>query len=166
MTQYIGNEEENNIRTLLDKIANRTGLKCPEKETQFKDKGFYLDRLWSFSLFNEPIPLVAFEIEKSVPSNERIRKDIFNIVLSKAPKGYIIVPNERILKKEIENKQGWETWYRNHFRLDFIKYCTPFMPYCNIQVVDADKLLNTESLAASVIIKNEKEVDPNNWTGS
>ncbi|NWF77938.1 MAG: hypothetical protein HXY36_05035 [Chloroflexi bacterium] len=100
---------------------------------------------------SEEIPLVAFEIEKGIPSNERIRKDIFNIALSRAPKGYLITAHKKILASAQHNGGTWETWYRDHFFEAFDNYRKPFVSWCDIQVVDADMFLSSGSLRKSVV---------------
>jgi len=81
MSQYLTDKEEKQIRNLLDELANKLGLYCEKKEAYFS--GYYIDRLWFKILEGNRIPLVAFEIEKSIPNNERIRKDIMNIAWSR-----------------------------------------------------------------------------------
>jgi len=150
MAQYLTNAEEKQIRKLLDALADKLGLYCGKKETYFS--GYYLDRLWYKILEDDKIPLVAFEIEKGVPSNERIRKDIMNIAWTRAPVGYIILPQSRILNDpEVNDGSTWPNWYKNNFFKAFHEYREPFIFYCDIQVTDADSLLSSQSLRESII---------------
>jgi hypothetical protein len=156
MAVYLTQNEEKTIQGILDRLAPALGLYSPRKGSYFPKMRYYLDRLWYFQLDKEEtpekIPVVAFEIERGVPSNERIRKDILNIVLTRAPKGYIIVPHERILSKAgTTSGAGNETWYRDHFQEVFERYRSPYVFYCDIQVVDADKFLASRSLSKSVV---------------
>lgn len=150
MAQYLTKTEEKQIQKLLDELADKIGLYCDKKETYFS--GFYLDRLWHKILEEDKIPFVAFEIEKSVPSNERTRKDIMNIAWTRAPVGYIILPHSRILKDpKVNEGSTWASWYKNKFFETFNEYRKPFMFYCDIQIMDADKLLSSRSLRESII---------------
>lgn len=151
MPQYLNKQEEQEIKRILDGLAEKLGFYCPKKESYFPEMGYYLDRLWYMSLEEERIPFVAFEIEKGVPNNERIRKDILNIVQTRAPKGYLITPHQRILTKAATLGPTWETWYRDHFLETFEKYRNPFVFYCEIQVVDADQFLSSHSLKKSMV---------------
>lgn len=152
MAQHLKQNEEKAIRGILDQLAVKLGLYSSQKESYFREMGYYLDRLWYFLLDEEKIPVVAFEIERGVPLNERIRKDIFNIVLSRAPKGYIITPHERILKKaRTASRTCDETWYRDHFQQAFEKYRSPYVFYCDIRVVEADMFMSSGSLRKSVV---------------
>lgn len=150
LPQYLDKREENEIRELLDELAEKFGFHCEKKEKYFRERGFYLDRLWYIILEDEKIPFVAFEIEKSVPSNERIRKDILNIVFTRATKGYLITPHQRILAKATGGS-SWETWYRDHFLETFEKYRNPFAFYCDVEVVDADLFISSRSLKESIV---------------
>ena len=150
MPQYLENSEEKHIHKIIEELAAKLGLCCPKKEVQFRDMGYYLDRIWYMELEGEDVPIAAFEIEKGVPGNERTRKDILNIVLSKAPKGYLITPHKRILMKATGGS-GWETWYRDHFLETFKKYHSPFIFYCDVQLVDADMLISSNSLKESIV---------------
>jgi len=155
MVQYLTNTEEKQIRKLLDELADKLGLHSDKKETYFS--GYYLDRLWYKILEGDKIPFAAFEIEKSIPSNERIRKDIMNIAWTRAPVGYVILPHSRILKDPKINKGStWQNWYKNIFFRTFEEYRKPFTFYCDIQIVDADKFLSSQSLKESIILPTSK----------
>ena len=150
MTEYIRRDDEQQIRKLLDEMADHFWLDSTKKEKFFP--GFYLDRLWYKELEEELIPFVAFEIEKGVPSNERIRKDIMNIACTKAPKGYVILPHRRILEDPKARGGGnWPSWYKNNFIKTFLTYRQLFAAYCHIEIIDADELLGSGSLHKSVI---------------
>lgn len=150
MPQYLTNDEEKQIRKLLDELADEWGLYCPKTESYFS--GFYLDRLWYKTLEEKRIPFVAFEIEKGIPNNERIRKDIMNVAWSNAPVGYIIVPHKRVLFDPlVERGSTGQYWYKNRFYKAFQEYRKPFVFYCDIQLVDADELLLSRSLKAATI---------------
>ncbi|MCD6277741.1 hypothetical protein J7J69_05810 [candidate division WOR-3 bacterium] len=150
MSQYLTDKEEKQIRNLLDELANKLGLYCEKKEAYFS--GYYIDRLWFKILEGNRIPLVAFEIEKSIPNNERIRKDIMNIAWSRVPVGYIILPHSRIIDDtKVKKGSSWAKWYKNNFFRVFNEYCNPFIFYCDIQLVDADKLISTQSLKESIV---------------
>jgi hypothetical protein len=142
--------EEKQILKILDDLAVESGVLSSQREKHVRDKGYYLDRLWYIVIESEKIPLVAFEIEKGIPTNERIRKDILNIVLSKAPKGYLITPHKRILES-VGKGRGWETWYGNCFPKAFKNYREPFVSWCDIQVLDADMLVSSRSLRKSIV---------------
>jgi hypothetical protein len=151
MPQYLAKVEEAQIRGLLDELADEWGLSCDKRESYFS--GFYLDRLWYKILEETRIPFVAFEIEKGIPSNERIRKDIMNIAWSRAPVGYIILPHSRILNDPVvEQGSTWQNWYRNKFYKTFQEYRKPFVFYCDIQIIDADKLHTSRSLKTGTIV--------------
>lgn len=148
--KYIETEEEQQIRELLDMMAEKLGLVCSKKEEQ--RAGYYLDRLWFEEIEGEKVPVIAFEIEKGIPSNERIRKDLMNIALSKAPKGYIILPHERISADMNDARQGnWANWYKSNFLGVFSVYRSLFEAYCDIRLIDADKLQTTQCLKESII---------------
>jgi len=150
VTEYIKRDEERLIRELLDEMADGFGLYSPKKEKFFS--GYYLDRLWSKELEGEKVPFVAFEIEKGVPSNERIRKDIMNVACTKAPKGYVILPHRRILEDPKARKGGnWASWYKSNFEKTFSIYRQLFAAYCDIEIIDADMLLASRSLHKSVV---------------
>jgi hypothetical protein len=156
VAEYLTRNEEKTIKDILDRLAPKFGLHSLQKESYFREMRYYLDRLWYFLLdkeeIPEKIPVVAFEIERGVPHNERIRKDILNIVLTRAPKGYIIVPHERILSKAgTASHVCAETWYRDHFQQVFETYRSPYVFYCDIRVVDADILKSSDSLRESVV---------------
>ena len=102
MAQYLTNAEEKQTRELVDELAGKLGLHSDKRETYFAR--FYVDRLWYRILEGEKIPFIAFEIEKGIPNNERIRKDIMNIAWTRAPVGYIILPHTRILNDPKVNK--------------------------------------------------------------
>ena len=157
MSEYIKLDEEKTIRKLLDDLADNFGLDSPKREKRFP--GYYLDRLWYKIIEGEKLPLIAFEIERGVPSiergvpsNERIRKDIMNLACTRAPKGYIILPHKRILNDpEIKQGSNWASWYKSNFEQAFLTYNQPFSAYCDIKIVDADALLTSHSLVKSVI---------------
>ncbi|MFX0195851.1 MAG: hypothetical protein ACFFCW_07000 [Candidatus Hodarchaeota archaeon] len=151
MAQYLSNEKENQVRNLLDELAEEINLYCEKKEAYFS--GYYLDRLWYKILEEQKIPFVAFEIEKGVPTNERLRKDIMNIAWTRAPVGYIILPHNRILNDPKVNEGGnWANWYKKNFFLRFNEYRKPFIFYCDIKIIDADKLLSSRCLRDSVVL--------------
>ncbi len=74
--------EEGELRALLDEAADRLGFNTLGKESYHP--GFAIDRLWLSELEAEDIPAVGFEIERGVPVNERLRKDILNLAWSRA----------------------------------------------------------------------------------
>jgi hypothetical protein len=115
--------EEKQILKMLDGLAEEFGIRSSQREKHVRDKGYYLDRLWYIVIESEEIPLVVFEIEKGIPSNERVRKDILNIVQSRAPKSYLITPHNRILAIAASAATGWETWYKDGFPKAFKNYC-------------------------------------------
>ena len=144
------NAEEKQIKKLIDELADKFGLHCDKKEVYFS--GYYLDRLWYKIVEENKIPLVAFEIERGVPNNERVRKDIMNIARTRAPAGYIILPHSRILNdpKALQGSSG-PYWYKNSFYRTFEEYRKPFVFYCDIQIIDSDTLLSSRSLRTSII---------------
>jgi hypothetical protein len=148
---YLTPAEEKRIRKLLDKLVEKNELYSDKKETYFS--GFYVDRLWYKILEKIKIPLIAFEIEKGIPSNERLRKDILNIVWTRVPLGYIILPHKRILT-DPEAKKGstWPNWYKSHFFRAFKEYRAPFIFYCDIKIIDVDKFLTSRSLSKSLVL--------------
>ena len=150
MSQYLIKTEETKIRKLIDELADEWGLASDRKEAYFD--GFYIDRLLYSIVEDKKIPLIAFEIEKSVPSNERIRKDIMNIAWSRAPMGYIILPDARILKDPDVNKGSTRpNWYKNIFSKTFQIYVKPFLFYCEIYLIDADQFMTQRSLERSIV---------------
>jgi len=164
MPQYLANAEETRIRQLLDELADEWGLSCDKKETYFS--GFYVDRLWYKVLGEAPIPFVAFEIEKGVPSNERIRKDIMNIVWSRVPIGYIVLPHSRILDDpKAAPGSTWQNWYKNIFLGVFQQYREPFVFYCDIQIINADTLLLSRSLRRSTVPLIDGQLKAKRTTG-
>jgi len=75
-----------------------------------------------------------------------------NIAWTRAPVGYIILPHSRILNDpKVNEGSTWPNWYKNKFFETFNKYRKPFMFYCDIQIMDADKLLSSRSLRESII---------------
>jgi hypothetical protein len=157
MSQYLTNTEETEIRKLIDEVAKEWELFTDQKETYHA--GFYIDRLLYRIVEDRKIPLIAFEIEKSVPDNERIRKDIMNIVFSRAPMGYIILPHARILKdRDVDERSTWPNWYKNKFFETFQVYVNPFLFYCEICLVDADQFMNKRSLEKSIVYAKRSEV--------
>jgi hypothetical protein len=156
MSQYLTKAEETKLRKLIDELADEWGLASDRKEAYFE--GFYIDRLIYKIIEDKKIPLVAFEIEKSVPSNERIRKDIMNIAWSRAPKGYIILPHARILQDpQINTGSIWPNWYKNIFIKTFQVYVKPFLFYCEIFLVDADQFMTKRSLERAIIQPKKKQ---------
>jgi len=111
-----------------------------KKETYFL--GYYLDRLW-YKILEED----------KIPCNERIRKNIMNVAWTRAPVGYIILPHSRILNdpKVIQGSTR-PNWYKNKFFETFKEYRKPFVFYCDIQIIDADKLMSSRSLRTSIIL--------------
>jgi len=149
MPAFLTKDEEREIRSVLDQMAQEYGLSTKSHEPRFE--GFYPDRIWNTKLGSEEVAVVAFEIERGVPSNERWRKDIFNLAASRAPLGFIIVPHQRILGATQSSVHGqtawaWVKWYRSHGRKDFEIYSRPF-PYTSIRVLDADTLVAKRSLS-------------------
>lgn len=137
-------------------MADEWGLFCDKREAYFSDLGFYLDRLWYKNLEETRIPFVAFEIEKGIPSNERMRKDIMNIAWSRVPIGYVILPHSRILNDPlVQQGSTWQNWYKKQFYKTFQEYRKPFAFYCDIQVIDGDKLLLSRSLKTATIVKEQ-----------
>ena len=145
--QFLTKQEEGQIRQMLDTLATNYNVKTDCKEVYERDKSLYLDRLWYIQIEEEKVPVVAFEIEKGVPYNERIRKDILNLVMSNAPIGYLILPHKRIEKAFNPNiKQMWINWYHNHFCRVFNNYYEPFKSFVDIRLVDADDILKFKTL--------------------
>lgn len=144
--QLLKSKEEKKIRQILDDTAQKYNLFTRNQEEKMAD-GMSIDRLWKLKLgISEEIPVVGFEIEKGIPSNERLRKDIMNIAYSKAPLGYLIIPHSRIMKIEYEkDDSGWATWYKNSFYKDFQSYLRMF-PNLDIRLADADVILDNELL--------------------
>jgi hypothetical protein len=143
MPAYLTKSEEKEVRCLLDEMAAEHHLHTDRKESFFK--GFYVDRVWRTSVESIQVPVVGFEIERSVPTNERFRKDILNLAMTRAPLGFIVLPHTRVLKAA-KGGSNWETWYRDHARGTLEVYSRPFEPYISIQILDVDKLLRTRSL--------------------
>jgi hypothetical protein len=143
--QLLQYPEEKRIRQILDDTASKYNLFPSHKEVFLAD-GMSIDRLWTIRLgVFQTINVVGFEIEKGIPSNERLRKDIMNIAYSKAPLGYVIIPHSRIMKIEYnEDRSGWATWYKNSLYKDFQSYRGVF-PNLNISLVDADAIIKNES---------------------
>ena len=140
-------EEEDRIKQILDDLALGYNLKSDRKEVYERDKSLCLDRLWYVKIGEEKVPVVVFEIEKNVPTNERIRKDILNMVMSKAPIGYLILSHKRIMKAfNPAMKQPWIDWYFRHFNRVFNNYYRPFTEFVDIRLVDADDILQNQRL--------------------
>src|SRR5262247_1690369 len=95
MGAYLSRIEETEVRKLLDELSRDLGYISDGKEAFFKS--FYVDRVWYSQFGKERLPAIGFEIERSVPLNERLRKDIQNLACSRAPLGYIVVTHRRIL---------------------------------------------------------------------
>jgi hypothetical protein len=94
------------------------------------------------------IPVIGFEIERGLPLNERLRKDILNLAWSRAPLGYIVVPHRGILADpKVNTGSTAKNWYTNTFRSTFDTYCKPVKFYCEIRLLDFDKLMETKSLS-------------------
>ena len=147
MSLSLMKEEEYRIKQILDDLAQSYNLKSDRKEVYERDKSLYLDRLWYVKIGEEKVPVVVFEIEKNVPNNERIRKDILNMVMSKAPIGYLILPHKRIMDAYDPNvKKERITWYHDHFHTAFNNYYNPFKSYIDIRLVDADDILQNQRL--------------------
>ncbi len=156
MSQYLTKAEETEIRRIIDELANEWGLEGDRKEAYFH--GFYVDRLLYRKVENTKIPLVAFEIERSVPSNERIRKDIMNIAWSRVPTGYIILPHTRIIQDpDVDKGSTWQNWYKNVFLKTFDVYVKPFLFYCEIHLIDADQFMAQRSLEKSIFYPKKKQ---------
>jgi len=140
--QLLSLSEEKQIERILDKAAKIYKLYTQRRQEKLTD-GMVIDRLWKIELGDyDKIPVIGFEIEKGIPSNERIRKDIMNIVYSKAPRGYIILPHGRIMNADPSNSSV--NWYKNSFYGDFQSYCKLF-PNTDIRLVDTDAILGNES---------------------
>lgn len=146
--------EEKKIKEILAELANSYGFVTNTKEYYDKEKSLYLDMLWKAKIGEERVPIVAFEIEKGTRGyNERLRKNIFNLALSKAPRGYIIFPYKRIQEKSlVDPKTG--KWHRKNkmgvsdFKKAFDNYYRPFSPYIDIILADADTILKDKKLKA------------------
>src|SRR5262249_47136557 len=150
MGEYVSRAEENEVRTLLDELAVKLGFVSDRKEACFN--GFYLDRLWYSRLEKDLIPAVGFEIERSVPLNERVRKDVLNLTFSRAPVGYLIVPQRRILQDpQIKVGSTNQNWFANTFWKTFEAYKRPFSFYCEVRLVDIDLLKEKRSLTDATI---------------
>jgi hypothetical protein len=142
--QLLTPNDETRIREILDKLARLYHLQTECKEVMFLD-GMSIDRLWTVDLpsSRKGIPVVGFEIEKGIPLNERLRKDIMNIVCCRSPLGYIIIPHKRIMEAD-ESSSKSVTWYKNGtFYRDFQNYCKSFANI-DIRLVDADDILENE----------------------
>ena len=98
----MSNKEVSNIKKVLEDIAKREGLKC---KNEYRISSSYIDHIWFKEIEDTSIPIASFEIERGIPSNERLKKDIFNLLITKAPKGYLIIPKQRIEAKEPINKK-------------------------------------------------------------
>jgi hypothetical protein len=143
-------DEDKSLRHLLDDLAPSLGFIPSGKEAYFE--GFYLDRLWYTALYSEMIPVIGFEIERGVPINERLRKDITNLAWSRAPLGYIVVPDRRIRSNpKVNTGSTAENWYANTFRKTFDTHCKPVKYHCEIRLLDFDKLMETKSLSEARI---------------
>jgi len=160
--QFFTKEEEKTIKKVLDELATRYNLSTEPKEVYRRKESYYLDRLWWTKIGKDEIPVVAFEIEKSLPSNERIRKDVFNLAFSRAPLGYLILPhtrimrsNEETIKKEVQ--RVWVKWYKKEFTKVFNNYYKPFSPFIEIKLVDADEILKNKHLQEMKIEHKKSE---------
>jgi len=149
--QFLTKEEEKTLKQILDELAAQYNLFTKSKEVYRRKESYYLDRLWWTKVGEDKIPVVAFEIEKSLPSNERIRKDIFNLAFSRAPLGYLILSHTRIMltKEDSLQKEAqkvWVKWYKKEFAKVFRNYYKPFSSFIKIKLVDADNLLQNRHL--------------------
>ena len=143
MAEYVTRTDEDQVRRLLDELAPAFGYISKAKEAYFNR--FYLDRLWYSPSLD--VPGVGFEIERGIPLNERLRKDILNLAWSRAPLGFIIVPHRRILADSmVEKGSTAQNWYVNTFWKSFEAYRQPFSFYCEIRLLDFDTLLEQRSL--------------------
>ena len=140
--QFLSRNQEKRIERILDNAAQSYHLSTERKQVWLAE-GMIIDRLWKIKLRDyDEIPVIGFEIEKGIPLNERIRKDIMNIVYSKAPRGYIILPHDRIMNADPSGSSV--IWYKNSFYGDFQSYCKLFANI-DIRLVDADEILRNES---------------------
>jgi hypothetical protein len=155
---YVSKAEETDVRELLDELARKLRYRADGKESYFP--GFYVDRLWYSVLEGEqdPIPVVGFEIERSVPLNERLRKDILNLAWSRVPVGFIVLPHRRICADPTTRKGSTaQNWYLNRFWGAFQDYRQPFGFYCEVRLLDFDELMETKSLAKARLCENHFE---------
>jgi hypothetical protein len=132
-------------------MAPKRGFSTDRKESSFE--GFSVDRIWYASVESDRAPVVAFEIERGVPTNERFHKDIFNLTATHAPLGFIVLPHFRILAtaKNVlsapkNQRELGLTWYRDHAGRCLEIYRRPLGFYMEIRILDADKLQETRSL--------------------
>lgn len=138
----LNEDEENRIREILKEKANEYNLIQVEEDRSLAESN-YIDTVWYKNIENESIPVVAFEIEKDAEPNspnERLKKNIFNLLLSRAPVGYIILPHSRAIK--IPRYY----WYINRFPITFENYYKPFKGFIKINLSDADVVLETKKL--------------------
>jgi len=148
---YLSKEEVSNIKKVLEDVAKREGLKC---KNEYRISSSYIDHIWFKEIEDTSIPIASFEIERDMPSNERLKKDIFNLLITKAPRGYLIIPKQRIDKgeepKQKTKKLRWQ-WFKNTFPKVIKDYIDIFSSFIEITLIDADKLLQTKSLTKSKI---------------
>jgi len=144
--QFLRPQEEVTIKRILVSLAQQYNLLAEEKESYQTEKSRYIDHLWSVRIGKEKVPIVSFEIEKGVPGNERIRKDIFNLLSTKTPMGYIILPHKRITASTSSDKMGVIKWYRKHFFKVFSNYYEPFRSFIDIRLLDSDDILDFKTL--------------------
>ena len=145
MAVFLTRDEELEIRRILDEMGQTYGFEATRRESY--SPGFYTDRVWYTKVESARPAVVGFEIERGVPSNERLRKDILNLAWTRAPLGFLILPHSRILKAaEKARSLGWLTWWRDNGRSVFEIYSRPFEPYISVKILDADLLVKTRSL--------------------
>lgn len=147
---YLSRGDVSNIRRVLEDMARREGLKC---KNEYRISSSYIDHVWFKEIEDTIIPVAAFEIESRIPSNERLKKDIFNLLITKAPRGYLIIPKQRIESEEPKQRteRGWWQWFKNTFPKAIKEYIEIFSSFIEITLIDADKLLQTKSLTKSKI---------------
>lgn len=148
--RYLSRGDVSNIRRVLGDMARREGLKC---KNEYRISSSYIDHVWFKEIEDTIIPVAAFEIESRIPSNERLKKDIFNLLITKAPRGYLIIPKQRIESEEPKQRteRGWWQWFKKTFPKAIKEYIEIFSSFIEITLIDADKLLQTKSLTKSKI---------------
>ena len=146
MVSFLSKNEDDLIRKALEQIAESLGLVGKNEHTIGSS---YIDYVWFKEIETEKILIAAFEIERGIPTNERIKKDIFNLIVTKAPKGFLIIAKTRIDKAD--EKRPWVRWFRNTFSRAFRDYAQIFSSFTRIELLDADKLLSTMSIVESRI---------------
>ena len=144
---YLTKNEDYSIRKILEATARSIGL---EGKNEYYISSSLVDYVWFKDIEGKKIPIIAFEIERGIPTNERLKKDIFNLLITKAPAGFLIIAKSRIDRDE--GKNPWIKWFRNTFPETFKDYTEPFSSFIKIELLDGDKLLLTKSIEKSKII--------------